>query len=257
MATGPESRFRVDGQVALVTGGGLGIGRGACLTLAAAGAAVAVQDINLAEAEKVAAEIRGSGGRAIAIPGDVSSDEVLAAMLARARAEFGRLDIVVNNAGIYPFCGFLEMPVEMMDRVLDINLRAVFRCTQLAGQIMADLGNGGTVINLASVQGFRPSNPGVSHYDVTKAGVIMLTKAAALELAPHRIRVNAIAPGVIETPGTQPLIQSGTVDVLARVPIGRMGQVDDVANLILFLASPASSFITGDTIVVDGGFLLT
>ncbi len=257
MAKGLEQRFGLDGKVALVTGGGLGIGRGVCLTLAEAGAAVAVQDLNQAEAEKVAREIRDAGGRAVALGGDVTAVETITGMLRRTREEFGRLDILINNAGIYPFCGFLEMPIDLWDRVLNVNLRAVFLCTQMGGQAMAELGNGGVIINLASVQAFKPSNPGVSHYDTSKAAVVMLTKASALELAPHKVRVNAVAPGVIETPGTKPLMEAGTVNLTARVPLGRLGYPDDVANLILFLVGPAASFITGETVVVDGGYLLT
>jgi 2-deoxy-D-gluconate 3-dehydrogenase len=249
------NRFRLDGKVALVTGGGMGIGRAVCLALSEAGAAVVVQDINGPEADAVAAEVRSVGGKAAVVAGDITDIVTIETMLARARAEFGRLDVLVNNAGIYPFAGFLEMPTETLDRVLDINLRAVFLCTQMGGKAMVDLGNGGAIINLASVQAFKPTNPGVSHYDTTKAGVVMLTKAAALELAPHNIRVNAVAPGMTVTPGTQQVIRSSTA--AARVPLGRLGQPEDVANLILFLASPAADYITGETVVVDGGYLLT
>jgi len=257
MAKGLERLFGLDGKVALVTGGGMGIGRAVCLRLAEAGAAVAVQDLNGGEAEKVAGEIRGNGGKAIAIAGDITDTKTIETMLKRTRDDLGRLDILVNNAGIYPFCGFLDMPADLWDRVVNVNLRAVFLCTQKGGQLMADLGNGGCIVNLASVQAFKPSNPGVSHYDTTKAAVVMLTKASALELAPHKVRVNAVAPGVIETPGTRPLIDSGTVDMTARVPLGRLGKVEDVSNLIHYLVSPAAEYITGETVVVDGGYLLT
>jgi 2-deoxy-D-gluconate 3-dehydrogenase len=248
-----EKRFRLDGKVALVTGGGMGIGKAVCLTLSEAGAAVVVQDIDPSLAESVAAEIRSTGAKAVAVAGDITDTATITTMLARARDEFGRLDVLVNNAGIYPFVGFLEMPVETLDRVLNVNLRAVFICTQMGGQMMADLGNGGSVINLASVQGFRPGNPGVSHYDTTKAGVIMLTKAAALELAPHNIRVNAVAPGMTDTPGTRKVFQPTAA---LGIPLRRLGEPSDVANLILFLVSPAAAYITGETVVVDGGMLL-
>jgi len=250
-----EKRFRLDGKVGLVTGGGMGIGKAVCLALSAAGAAVVVQDINVPEAEAVVAEIRSAGGKAVAVGGDITDTATIATMLARGRDEFGRIDVLVNNAGIYPFVGFLELPVETLDRVLNVNLRAVFLCTQMGGQAMADLGNGGSIVNLASVQGLRPTAPGVSHYDTTKAGVVMLTKAAALELAPFNIRVNAVAPGLTETPGTQEVVRNSST--LARVPLGRLGRPDDVSNLILFLVSPAAEYITGETVVVDGGYLLT
>ncbi len=258
MARGLEHRFGLDGQVALVTGGGLGIGRGVCLTLAEAGAAMAVQDLDGAQAETVAREIRAGGGRAIASAGDVTVTADVETAIARTRGELGRLDILVNNAGIYPFSMFLDMPLEQWDRVLAVNLRAAFVCTQMAGKVMTELGNGGCVVNLASVQGFRPTNPGLLHYDVTKAGVVMLTKASALELAPHKIRVNAVAPGVIVTPGTQPLLDAGLAgEPSPRVPLGRWGAPEDVANLVLYLVSPAAAYVTGETVVIDGGFLLT
>ncbi|MBI4515234.1 MAG: SDR family oxidoreductase [Deltaproteobacteria bacterium] len=256
MARGLEEKFGLDGKVAAVTGGGMGIGRQVCLTLAQAGAAVAVQDLDGAEAEKVASEIRRDGGRALAVAGDITETATIENMLGRTRAELGRLDILVNNAGIYPFHSFLELPAELWDKVLGTNLRAVFLCTQLGGRVMAELGNGGCVVNLASVQAFKPTNPGVAHYDTSKAAVVMLTKAAALELAQHRIRVVAVAPGVIETPGTRPLIASPMSEILSRVPLGRVGQPQDIADAVLFLASPAAAFITGETLVVDGGFLL-
>ena len=122
---------------------------------------------------------------------------------------------------------------------------------------MAELGNGGAILNLSSVQGLRPSNPGALHYDSAKAGVIMLTKAAALELAPHKVRVNAIAPGLTVTPGTQAVVEQGGDNMVARVPLGRLGKAEDIGNLILFLVGPAADYITGETVVIDGGYLLT
>ena len=251
-----EQRFRLDGKVALVTGGGRGIGEATCVALAEAGAVVGVQDIDDSAAERVARRVAANGGRAIALVGDIADHAVIERVMGQTVNELGRLDVLVNNAGIYPFANFLDLPLETLDRVLNLNLRAVFLCTQSAGRLMAKLGNGGSIISLASVQGLRPTSAGVSHYDTTKAGVIMLTKAAALELAPHSIRVNAVAPGLTETPGTEAVIAAGG-NAAQRVPLGRLGRVEDVAYLIAFLASPAAEYITGETVVVDGGYLLT
>jgi NAD(P)-dependent dehydrogenase (short-subunit alcohol dehydrogenase family) len=258
MTSALERRFGLGGKAALVTGAGNGIGRAVATTLAEAGAAVAVQDLNAKAAEATAAAIRESGGKAIAMGGDASEQKDIEASLARTRQELGRLDILVNNAGIYPFSSIHEMAMAEWDAVMRLNLRGSFLYTKLAGELMAELGNGGRIIQLASVQGLRPTAPGVSHYNTSKAAVMALAKAAALEFAPHRITVNAVAPGVIATPGTQPLIDEGSLgDPKEKVPLGgRWGNPEEVADVILFLAGPAASYITGETIVIDGGFLL-
>lgn len=258
MSTALERRFGLAGKVAAVTGGGRGIGKAISTTLAEAGAAVAVQDLTRADADAVAAEIRDAGGRAIGVQGDASNPESLEALIAQANAELGGLDVFVNNAGIYPFSDFLEIPTEEWDRVLDLNLRGTFLGTQRAARSMAEHGRPGTIINLASVQGFRPTGPGVAHYDTSKAGVVMLTKAAAIELGTLGITVNAVAPGVVRTEGTAPKIDAGDLgDPKVMVPL-RLGFAlpRHVADVVLFLASPAAAYITGETIVVDGGYLL-
>ncbi len=251
-------KFGLDGKVAVVTGAGAGIGRAVCLCLAEAGASIGVQDLDEKKAAAVAAEIESAGGKAIAMSGDASHASTYDAIYQRAIDELGGLDITVNNAGIYPFTDFLEIPERELDKVFDLNLRGSFVATQRAGAFMSRRGHGGRIINIASVQGFRPTAPGVSAYNVTKAGVMMLTKSAALELAPSGISVNCVAPGVIQTQGTQPLIdQQALGDPTELVPFtGRWGRPEEVADTILFLVGPAASYITGETIVIDGGYLL-
>jgi 2-deoxy-D-gluconate 3-dehydrogenase len=251
-----DKRFSLEGKAAVVTGAGAGIGRGIALALAEAGAAVAAQDLDAAAAEETAAAVRKLGVRALTVSGDITQLSVIESTLAKARKEFGQLDILVNNAGIYPISPFVDMPVEVMDRVLNLNLRAVFLCTQRGGKMMAESGKVGSIVNMASVQAFRVGGLGLVHYNVTKAGVVMLTKAAALELAPSRVRVNAIAPGLTVTPGTKPIFGSGQLgDSESRIPLGRFGSPEDMGNAALFLCSPAASYITGETLVVDGGFM--
>ncbi|MBM4267072.1 MAG: SDR family oxidoreductase [Deltaproteobacteria bacterium] len=258
MTTALERRFSLTGKVALVSGAGQGIGRGIALCLAEAGAAVAVQDLEGAAARRVADEIRALGGSAAASAGDMTRPETIDGFLDTAQRELGRPDILVNNAGIYPFSSFLEIPLEEWDRVLALNLRSAFLATQKAGRIMADGGRGGRIVNVASIQALRPSGPGVAAYNMSKAGVVMLTKSAALELAAFGIGVNAVAPGIVATPGTKTIIDTNQLgDPKDLVPLGgRWATTDDVADAVLYLVSPAGAYVTGETIVIDGGYLL-
>lgn len=258
--------FDLTGKSALVTGGATGIGQAICKRLAEAGANVMVADINMDAASQTVAEINSGECSSRACEADASrASHAIQAVQDTVKA-FGGIDILVNNAGIYPASPFMETTKDLWDKVIGLNLSGPFLFSQAAAQQMISAGHGGRIINMASVDGMRPTGY-MAHYNSSKGGVIMLTKALALELAPHQIMVNAVAPGGILTSGTvvtgeemQKItgksIEQLAVDMGGRMPIGRMGEPDEVARVVLFLCSAASSYITGETIVVDGGYLL-
>jgi NAD(P)-dependent dehydrogenase (short-subunit alcohol dehydrogenase family) len=245
--------MRLAGKVALVTGAQQGIGKAIALAYGREGASVVINYLdNQAAAEESAAQIRALGQRAVTIAGDVAQATDVRRMI-EAGAALGGVDIVVNNAGIFPRVEFLDMTEAQWDEVLTVNLKGTFLCTQAAAQQMVQRGQGGTVINLASGAAFRSSPRGV-HYVSSKAGIVGLTRAAALELAPHRVRVNAIAPGITDTAQPRYGMSEAELQTAGRqVPLGRMGTPEDVADLAVFLASEESRHITGQTIHVNGG----
>lgn len=259
--------FDLKEKAAIVTGGGMGIGEAIALRLGEAGASIMIADISLEAANKVADQIKSRGGKAAAIYADTSNAND-ARKVAQATVDtFGRLDILVNNAGIYPFSPALQTTEALWDKVLGINLKGVFFFAQAAAQQMIQAGHGGKIVNIASIDGLHPTG-NLAHYDASKGGVVMLTKALAFEFGQHHIHVNAIAPGGIQTPGGQ--AQSAAVLMAtsmpseeltkaftAKIPLGRMGEPDDIAKVVLFLASSASDYMTGSLIVVDGGYLLS
>jgi 3-oxoacyl-[acyl-carrier protein] reductase len=245
--------MRLQGRVAAITGGALGIGRATARLFAAEGATVALGDVEVAGAEAVAKEIVEGGGRAIAVGVDVGDAGQVQAFVDRIVAELGRLDVMFANAGIAHSAPFLEHPETQWHRVLRVNLTGVFLCCQVAARQMVKQG-GGRIIATASINGFRGVENLVG-YNVAKAGVIELTKTMAVELAQHRIAVNAIAPAQIDTRLTRSLPQDARARRLARIPMGRFGDVDEVARAALFLASDDASYITGHTLAVDGGYL--
>ena len=243
------------GKVALVTGAGGGLGRGIAARFAEAGAAVVAHYRQSAEpAAALVATITRAGGQARAAAADLAREEDVARLIAGAVEAFGRLDVLVNNAGTYPVTSLLEMTAAEWDEVMASNLRTTFLCTQAAARQMARQGTGGAIVNITSIEAESPA-PGHSHYNAAKAGVLMHTRAAALELASHGIRVNAVAPGLIWREG----IEEGWPDGVARwkraAPLGRLGRAEDVADACLFLASPAARWITGASLTVDGGVL--
>lgn len=259
--------FDLTGKGAIVTGGGMGIGQGIAFRLAEAGASVMIADIKPETASQTVEMIKARGGKAQSIQADASSvADARKAVQATIKA-FGRLDILVNNAAIYPKSSFMQISEEMWDKVLNTNLKSVFFYSQAATQEMIKAKNGGKIINIASIDGMHP-NRELSHYVTSKGGVVMLTKALALELAPHNILVNAVAPGGIKTPGVDAikkqlsLLTGIAPEVLMkgftqRVPLQREGEPDDIAKVVLFLASAAADFMTGSLVLVDGGYLLT
>ncbi len=257
----------LSGRTAIVTGGALGIGAGIAARLAEAGANVVIADIDAAAAEATAKELTGQGHTALAVQTDMADDESIELMVAAAVGRFGGVDILVNNAGVYPSILVTELTGEQFDRVLRVNLHGVFMATKLVARQMIDTGRRGRIVNITSIDALHPSAPGLATYDASKHGVWGFTKNVALELAPHGIVVNAVAPGSIATPGTQQMTATahpGGVDMAAvsdamsaRIPMGRTGEPDDIGRAVLFLASDLASYITGAQLVVDGGMLLT
>jgi 3-oxoacyl-[acyl-carrier protein] reductase len=245
--------MRLQGKIAAITGGALGIGRATAELFAAEGATVALADVEVDGAETVAKEITGRGGRAFAMRVDVGEAAHVQAFVDRIVADFGRLDVMFANAGIAHSAPFLDHPEAEWRRVLRVNLTGVFLCGQIAARQMVRQG-GGRIIATASINGFRGVENLVG-YNVAKAGVIELTKTMAVELAKHRVQVNAIAPAQIDTRLTRRLPEEARRRRTERIPMGRFGEVDEVARAALFLASDEASFITGHTLAVDGGYL--
>ena len=240
-------------KVALVTGAQRGIGRAVALKAGTLGFAVAVNFMEEADdAQAVAADIIAAGGSAMAVRADVSRVSDIDAMMAAVHTAYGRLDVLVNNAGIFPRVDFLQMRESDWDPVLDVNLKGTCFATLAAAKLMIAGGDGGTVINLASSA--IDGAPRAVHYAASKGGIVAMTRAMALELAPHRIRVNAIAPGLTNT--RQPRFGLTEEQIAARsaaIPLGRMAEPEDIAETAAFLMTDASAMITAQTLHVNGG----
>jgi 3-oxoacyl-[acyl-carrier protein] reductase len=243
----------LQGKVAIVTGASRGIGRAIALALAAEGASIAVNYASSsAAADAVVAEIQAMGADAIALQADVSQPDQVNSFIAAAMEKWGRVDVLVNNAGITRDTLLLRMNLEQWQDVIDLNLTGVFLCTKAVSKIMLKQ-RSGRIINIASVSG-QMGLPGQVNYSAAKAGVIGFTKAVAKELATRSITVNAIAPGFIATDMTAGLEAE---DILKAIPLGRYGQPEDIAGMARFLASdPAAAYITGQTFNVDGGMVM-
>ena len=245
------------GKAALVTGAQQGIGAAIAIALARDGADVVINYLDgLAEAEAVAAAVRATGQRAVLVPGDVSGPDAPAQLIGATVAAFGKIDILVNNAGVFPRVPFLEMKESDWDFVHAINLKATCFVTQAAARAMIGAGIRGAIVSLASSAIFGASPRGV-HYAASKGGVVSLTRAMATELAPFGIRVNAIAPGLTDT--AQPRYGMTEEELVARaatIPLRRLGQPDDIANVAVFLASERAAFMTGQIVHANGGIFM-
>lgn len=247
------SSFSLEGKVAVISGASRGIGHASALALADAGANVVVASRKIADLEPVAEEVKAKGVKSMAIAAHIAKVEDSKALTEQVMKTFGRIDILMNNAGTNPYYGpIMDQDEKTYDITMNVNLKGLFFLSQLAARIMKAQ-DGGCIINTASIGGLRAGDLGV--YCVTKAAVIMLTQVMAKEWGQYKIRVNAIAPGVIKTRLSEALWKDPAVNAkaVASIPMMRLGEPEEVAGAVVFLASKAGSYITGETIVVDGG----
>jgi NAD(P)-dependent dehydrogenase (short-subunit alcohol dehydrogenase family) len=249
------SNFQLTGVTALVTGSGRGLGRAMAIALSQAGAKVVLWDVNQADLDTTRTAIEENGGEIHTTVVDVTNEDAVREGLDAAGSP---INVLVNNAGVTTGSPFEDLPQEDWERVLSVNLGGIFQCSKWVAKLMIASGEGGSIINMASISGFvgnRGQNN--SHYSATKGGVIALTRALAVEWAPHRIRVNAIAPGYFVTPMTDRLKKRDAgfyQELINRIPLGRFGEPSELGATIVYLASPASSFVTGNVLVIDGGY---
>ena len=257
----------LNNKVALVTGGSRGIGRGICLRLAKAGAAVAVNyhvppqrefgRDNEADAAEVVGAVEREGGRAIAVRADVANKGEVEAMMRMVVDRLGGLDILVNNAGICPFHEFLDMPEDLWDRVQDVNLKGAFLCSQAAANVMVEQGRGGRIISISSISALV-GGALQTHYTPTKAGVHSLMQSLAIVLGPKGITCNSVMPGAIATDINREDLSDPEKRAYfeRRIPVGRLGEPDDIAGPVVFLASEAARYVNGAGLLVDGGLFV-
>lgn len=249
--------MRLEGKVAVVTGSGTGIGEAIAKCFAREGAAVVIDYAHRDTAARETQQaITQAGGKAIILQADVSKTAEVTRLVQQTVQQLGKLDIFVNNAGIEEKHPFLEYPEELWDSIIQVNLKGPWLCSQAAARQMVQQGNGGRIINISSVHEDMPM-PTNAAYCAAKGGLRMLMRTIAVELAPHRITVNNIAPGAIDTPMDEPLKQhpEEMKTLLSEIPLGRMGQPDEVAGLALYLASDDAAYVTGSTYFIDGGMI--
>jgi len=249
-----EKAMQFQGQCGIVTGGTRGIGKAIAERLAREGVNLIVASRTISSAEEVAADLSRQGIRAIGMKLDVSNAEEVEAVFEAARKEFGRIDILVNNAGITRDGLLMRMREDAWDAVIDINLKGVFLCSREAIKDMTRQ-RYGRIVNITSVAAFM-GNPGQANYSASKAGIVGFTKTVAREYAVRGVTVNAVAPGFIETAMTDVLPENIRGEMMKLIPLGRFGSIDDVAHAVVFLASPAAGYITGQVIHVNGGMYM-
>jgi len=252
------SLFSLEGKIAIVTGAGHGIGKAIALGLADAGADVVVAARTAADIDVTASEITAKGRRALAVPTDVRLSDQVTNLVEKTVAQFGRIDILINNAGGSFTIPTMELSEGGWDAIIRENLKSVFLCSKAAAKVMTEQKKG-NIISIASIAGLRSYSSNAA-YGAAKAGIVNLTKTLAIDLAPYNIRVNAIAPGYIATPGFLQLRKGGPEKVqvfISQIPLSRLGQAEDIVGGVIYLASDASSYVTGETLLIDGGLLAT
>jgi len=253
MITNP---FDLSGKVAIVTGAGQGLGREFALALAGAGADVVIAELNPQTGPEAAAEVEALGRRAVSIVTDVTDQAAVQEMVDTTVAEFGRIDVLVNNAGMTIWCEAESVPATDWHKVIDLNLNGVFYCCQAAGKVMLDRG-AGAIVNIASMSGLIANVPQAqASYNASKAAVIHLTRSLAVEWASRGVRVNAISPGFMDTPMARPFFDDPEIGGVwfSRIPMGRPGRPEELGPLAVYLAGDASSYVTGANFVIDGGY---
>ena len=264
MMSSIQALFNLKGKVAIVTGGATGIGKGIALRLAEAGTSIILTDVNMESARKTSSEMKTMGYKVKEVKADSSKLDDIDLVVSEALNTFNDLNILVNNAGIFPFSPAIDVTESIWDRTIDINLKGAMFFAQAAAKAMLAKNHGGKIINIASVDAFHPTG-NLTHYDASKGGLVMLTKSLGKEWAPKGILVNGVAPGAIRTPGaaaaigdnmTKEQVEALTKAFVSQIPLGRQGEPDDIAKVVLFLASEASNYIVGTTIIADGGYLV-
>jgi NAD(P)-dependent dehydrogenase (short-subunit alcohol dehydrogenase family) len=251
-----QELFDLTGKVAVVTGGGSGLGRQMAVGLAEAGADLVLCARKVERCEETAAAVRALGRRALALPCDIRQPEQISEVVGRAVAELDRVDILVNNAGTSWGASPEDVPIEGWQKVMDVNLTGAFLFAQTVGRVLIEQGEGGKIVNVASVAAYRGAPEAAMNaipYNASKGGLVALTIDLAVKWAPHRINVNAIAPGWFPTEMSGSTIDAGREAFLRRIPLGRFGGDEDLKGTVVFLASAASDYVTGTTLVVDGG----
>lgn len=253
-----STHFDLNGKVALVTGASSGIGRATAMALAASGADVAINfNRNESGAEAARAEIVNAGGKAIVVQADVTKAADVQSLVKQTELEFGPIDILVNNAGsLIERLKILELSDERWDEVMNLNLKSAFLCSKAVAETMVNR-KSGSIVNVSSIAGRNGGALGSIHYSTAKGGIITFTKGLAKELAPHGVRVNAVSPGVIATPYHEQFSSADMMKAyIGMIPLGRIGQPEEVASVICFLASDAASFLVGETIEINGGMFM-